>query len=90
MSTLQGNDFEDGNVLGGPFAEIFVHDLTSATGQCRFCGLDGPMAAVHVYTRAPGVVVRCPGCQEVLLRLVSTPRGLELDASGLSHLSWRL
>jgi predicted RNA-binding Zn-ribbon protein involved in translation (DUF1610 family) len=60
----------DGNVLAGAFAELFQHELTTATGTCRECGLAGPLGHVHVYASAPGAVARCPGCGEVLFTLV--------------------
>lgn len=60
----------DGNALAGVFAELFQHELTVATGTCGACGLSGPLAETRVYADAPGAVVRCPGCGEVLLTIV--------------------
>lgn len=81
-----GEVFQDGNVLAGPFREIFTTDMTAATGTCAGCGLTGPLAALRVYTRAPGMVARCPGCDEVVLRLVRGPGAAWLDARGASAL----
>jgi hypothetical protein len=63
----------DGNALAGPMADIFAVDVTAATARCASCGRAGPIASLHVYGPAPGLVARCPGCEEVVLRLV---RGL--------------
>ena len=49
-------DYEDGNALAGPLREIFAVDITAATGRCVNCGLAGPIAAMRVCTRAPGLV----------------------------------
>lgn len=72
----------DGNVLAGPLREIFAVDVSVATTRCANCGLAGPVATLHVYTRAPGLVARCPGCDEVVLRLVRGPDTAWLDLRG--------
>jgi NAD-dependent SIR2 family protein deacetylase len=74
--------FIDGNALAGPLGEIFAVDLTVATSQCVSCGQVDPVAALHVYAKAPGMVARCPGCGEVVMRLVRTPTGASLDMRG--------
>lgn len=79
--------FVDGNALAGPLGEIFAVDVTVATSQCVFCGRVEPVAALHVYTKAPGLVARCPGCGEVVLRVVRTPAGAVLDMRGCETLT---
>jgi hypothetical protein len=76
----------DGNVLAGPLRDVFAVDLTTATGRCASCGQTGPMAALRVYANAPGVVARCPACEEVMLRLVRTPTSAWLDLRGATFL----
>ena len=78
--------YTDGNALAGPLAEIFAVDLTTATGRCVGCGLAGPVASLRVYEKAPGLVARCPGCDEVILRLVRGPDSAWLDLRGTVHL----
>ncbi|MBN6050616.1 hypothetical protein JYK22_01620 [Nonomuraea sp. RK-328] len=75
-------DHLDGNALAGPLAELFAVDVTAATGRCASCGLAGPIAALHVYGPEPGLVGRCPGCEEVVLRLVRGPGSAWLDLRG--------
>nr|WP_055504204.1 DUF6510 family protein [Nonomuraea pusilla] len=75
-------DYLDGNALAGPFAEIFAADVTVAVGRCASCGLTGPVAGLRVYAQAPGLVARCPGCEEVVLRLVRGPDAAWLDLRG--------
>jgi hypothetical protein len=72
----------DGNALAGPLGEVFAVDVTAATGRCANCGLSGPVAALRVYDRAPGMVARCPACDHVILRLVRTQDAAWLDLSG--------
>ncbi|NUS57574.1 MAG: hypothetical protein HOV66_22360 [Streptomycetaceae bacterium] len=77
-----GDVFEDGNVLAGPLAEVFAVDVTAAVGRCTGCGRTGPVATLRVYTRAPGLVARCPGCGQVVMRLVRGPDAAWLDLRG--------
>ncbi|WP_433435873.1 DUF6510 family protein [Nonomuraea sp. CA-141351] len=72
----------DGNALAGPLSEIFAVDVTAATGRCAGCGLTGPVASLRVYGPEPGLVARCPGCDEVILRLVRGPGTAWLDLRG--------
>ena len=76
----------DGNAIGGVLAEIFGTEMTIAVGVCGSCGSTGPVAELHVYLRAPGIVVRCPGCESVLLKIVRSERRAWLDLSGLRTL----
>jgi hypothetical protein len=76
----------DGNVLAGPLADIFAVDVTSAIGRCANCGMVGPMGALHVYGPEPGLVARCPSCEEVVLRLVRGPDTAWLDMRGMVSL----
>ncbi|MDT4932341.1 MAG: hypothetical protein QOK11_233 [Pseudonocardiales bacterium] len=79
-------EYEDGNVLAGPLGEIFAVDLTAAVARCTGCGLTGPVATLHVFRRAPGLVARCPGCAQVVLRLVRGPDAAWLDLRGTVQL----
>ncbi|MEO3873271.1 DUF6510 family protein [Nonomuraea sp. B12E4] len=72
----------DGNALAGPLGEIFAVDVTTCTGRCASCGLTTPVASLHVYGPEPGLVARCPGCDEVVLRLVRAPGAAWLDLRG--------
>jgi hypothetical protein len=74
--------YEDGNALAGPLREIFAVDMTAAIGRCVGCGRTGPVATLRVYRHAPGLVARCPGCDQVMLRLVRGPGDAWLDLRG--------
>ena len=64
------DQYEDGNAMAGPLREIFAVDLTAARGQCVHCGLSNPVAALRVYSRAPG-----PGRPLSRLRRGRAPAG---------------
>jgi Family of unknown function (DUF6510) len=80
------NLWTDGNALAGPVGDLFRVDLSIAIGRCIGCGRTGAMAEVRVFDHAPGVVARCPACDQVLLRLVRGPGRAWLDLRGLSYL----
>ena len=78
----------DGNAAAGALAEVLRFDVTTAELTCGGCGRVAAFAESHVYNRAPGIVVRCPGCDHVLARLVQTPTDVWLDVRGAQ--SWRI
>lgn len=83
---MSNEGFLDGNVAGGPLLDLFAVDLTAASGQCDGCGRTARVAEARVYAQAPGLVVRCRGCDAVLLRVVSGPGRTWLDMRGLRYL----
>ena len=52
----------------------------------RGCGHIGVFAEARVYVDAPGMVARCQGCDDVLVRVVTTPNDTYLDLRGLTYL----
>ena len=76
----------DGNALAGPLREIFAVDVTAAHGRCVGCGCTCAVAELRLYTDAPGLVARCPSCEEVVLRVVRGPDRAWLDLRGLVSL----
>jgi len=76
----------DGNALAGPLREVFAVDVTVATARCAGCGRVGVVAELHVYAHAPGLVARCPACEQVVLRLVRGPDRAWLDLHGSVYL----
>jgi len=76
----------DGNSLAGPLSEVFTADMTTGVALCRGCGRASVVAELAVYGPDPGLVARCPGCAEVMLRVTRTPSSTWLDLSGTSVL----
>src|SRR3954468_7566830 len=76
----------DGNAAAGILSELFVPDLTAARAKCAGCGATRTIGALMVYAHGMGTVVRCPGCDSVVLRLTRTPTRLWLDASGATSI----
>jgi hypothetical protein len=76
----------DGNAIGGLLGELFGAEMTIAVSTCDGCGQIDVVAELVVYTRAPGVVVRCPGCDNVLMRVVRKRERYLLDLRGTRSL----
>lgn len=76
----------DGNVVAGELGEVFAIDVTVAVSTCRACGDRRPMAELRAWVQGPGTVLRCVGCEGVLVRLVRAPDRLWLDLRGLDVL----
>ena len=81
------NEHTDGNALAGPLSEVFATDVTASISRCANCGRTGPVAALHVYSRAPGLVARCQNCGEVMLRIVRGKGVLWLDMRNTASLA---
>jgi ribosomal protein S27AE len=70
----------DGNAIAGELFEYFGADMTTARGSCGHCGSTAQIGELVVYSRAPGSVVRCPTCGNVVLALVTLREGLRIDS----------
>ena len=87
MPITEGPDHDDagwvdGNALAGPLGEVLAADPTLADLTCAGCRTTRPLAAMRVFGRAPGMVARCPGCADVVLRLVRTTDRVVIDLRG--------
>ena len=76
----------DGNAVAGTLELLFGTDMTAIPGRCAHCGTVNMVGAMRVYTRAPGAVLRCPACDEVVLRVVETADATYIDATGVAYL----
>jgi hypothetical protein len=78
----------DGNAVGGLLAAIFGADMTAVPGRCANCHTVNMLGAMRAFTRAPGTVLRCPACGEVVIRLVETTRTMYVDVRGVSYFAF--
>jgi Family of unknown function (DUF6510) len=79
----------DGNAIGGLLGEIFAMEVTTAETTCAGCGAVNVVGRVDVYLNAPGAVVRCPGCEQVLMRIVHGGGRYWIDLTGTRCLEFR-
>ena len=77
----------DGNAIGGLLIEVFGAEMTTATGICGTCGAVSQVAELAVYRRGPGTVVRCRGCESVLMVFVRVRGITGVDLQGLASLT---
>lgn len=83
MNMMQTSEMKlDGNAIGGLLREIFAMEMTSSVGTCAFCGAVNEVGRLHVYVHAPGTVVRCPACEQVLMKIVRGRGRYWVDLSG--------
>jgi hypothetical protein len=76
----------DGNAIGGLLLEVFGAEMTTARGVCGSCGAAGQVAELVVYLEAPGTVVRCRTCSNVLMVVVDVRGTRCIDLRGLAQL----
>ncbi len=77
----------DGNAVGGLLHDMFAREMTVAPAECASCGTESPMGRLLAFTQAPGVVLRCPGCNAIVLRVVMTSSAIHLDARGAASIT---
>lgn len=75
----------DGNAIGGLLQELLGTDLTAAPRGCQSCGSVHPIAAHRLY-RGAGLVLRCPTCGDVALRVARLGARCMLTLEG----AWRI
>jgi len=76
----------DGNSVAGMLQEIFALEMTASPTECASCGREGELGSLLAFTQAPGMVLRCPACEGVMIRIVQTESAIYLDARGAVYL----
>lgn len=75
----------DGNAIAGMLGEVFAVEMTTATMICGNCGAAGAVGAMHVF-RGAGIVLRCPHCDNALVKIVEGSTRMWMDFGGLRTL----
>ncbi len=76
----------DGNALAGMLQELFAMEMTIAPVECATCGRLGELGSLWAFAESPGYILRCPGCQNIVVRMAVTPAAVFLDARGAAYL----
>ena len=79
-------DAVDGNAIGGLLHEVFGAEMTTTVSVCGTCGTARQVGELAVYAHAPGTVVRCPSCDNVLMVFVKIHDRTCVDLMGLASL----
>jgi hypothetical protein len=77
----------DANAAAGMLYEIFGTEMTVAASRCAHCGNRAQVGTMRAYMHAPGVVLRCSICSEVVMRVMRRADGSYLvDARGAAYI----
>ena len=78
----------DGNAAAGTLGEVFSFEVTTAQYACRGCARTGRLGEAMVYeVRGLGTILRCPGCDNALIRLAQVQGRYLVDLGGTSYLA---
>ncbi len=75
----------DGNAAAGFLSEIFTSEVTASPTQCAYCGKEGEIGDLLAFTHGTDMVLRCPACENVVMRIVKTPGQIYLDMRGAAY-----
>ncbi len=73
----------DGNAAGGILQEIFPFEMTLVQTTCTGCGVTNAIGELAVYMHGMGTIIRCPSCDNVLIRVVQAKGRYWLDMHGV-------
>ena len=80
----------DGNAAAGTLGEIFSFEVTTAEYACGGCGRAGTLGRAIVYeVRELGTIVRCPRCDNALIRLAHNRGRYLVDLRGMRYFAPR-
>jgi Zn finger protein HypA/HybF involved in hydrogenase expression len=58
----------DGNGVAGMLSEVLAVEVTTMQRRCQSCGAENALGAHRAYQGA-GIVLRCPACDDVAVRI---------------------
>jgi len=76
----------DGNAAAGLMVDVFGMEMTDSPAECSHCGYTGEIGTLLAYMRIPGVILTCPCCGSILMRIAATPGAYYVDARGAASI----
>lgn len=76
----------DGNAAAGLLGAVFPFEMTLARATCDGCANEYEVAELVAYTHTPGLVLRCPNCDAVMIRVAQIENQYWLDLRGTTTL----
>jgi hypothetical protein len=73
----------EGNAAAGTLQAIFPFEMTLVRATCTGCGITNVIGATAAYIHGMGTVIRCPSCDNVLVRIVHAKERYLLDMRGV-------
>ena len=86
MTEMDHQRMLDGNAVAGLLQEVFGTDMTAQPTRCAHCGQLNEIGALQVYGQEMGKVLRCPCCEQVVMRIVERPDGMLFEMRGLQYM----
>ncbi len=75
-----------GNAAAGALESLFAFDATMAIVRCGGCSVSGPLAELRFFGSPQAMVLRCPRCNAVNLRLLENGSTINLDLTGAARI----
>jgi hypothetical protein len=79
----------DGNAAAGILQAIFPFEMTLAQVTCTGCGATNAIGETAAYMHGMGTVIRCPSCDNVLIRVAQVRGHYLLDMRGVRVLQMK-
>ena len=76
----------DGNAAAGTLGEVFSFEVTTAHYACEGCGRVAHIGEAIAYMTEIGTIVRCPSCDNVLIRFAHNRGRHWIDLRGIRYL----
>ena len=76
----------DGNAAAGTLGEVFAFEVTTAQYACEGCGRVAHIGEAMAYMTEIGIIVRCPSCDDALIRLAHNRGRRWIDLRGIRYL----
>ena len=76
----------DGNAAAGTLGEVFSFEVTTAHYACEACGRVAHIGEAMAYMTEIGTIVRCPSCDNALIRLAHNRGRHWMDLRGMRYL----
>ncbi len=76
----------DGNAAAGALGEVFSFEVTTALYACEGCGRGAHIGEAMAYMTEIGTIVRCPNCDNTLIRLAHNSGRHWIDLRGIRYL----
>jgi len=73
----------DGNAAAGVLQAIFPFDMTLVQVTCAGCSTTNPIGVTAAYMHGMGTIVRCPSCDNALIRMAQVKGRYFLDMRGV-------
>lgn len=74
----------DGNAVAGLLHEVFGEEMTTTVITCAECGTTTVVAETVVYPGAPGAIIRCRACGQLLAAITEVNNVYCVDLRGIA------